>query len=86
MTHLDDDIRVDEPDQQVFAAVIASSPNDLSERVSVVIPGLDQTLRWEDCIWQARDATSLPARGDRCIVLMDDQKNVSVAIWWPFVS
>jgi hypothetical protein len=70
--------------QRVWAATIASTPTDQDKRVSVVIPGLDRTLRWEDCRWQPRGTADWPERGNQCVVVMDDNNEIWVVVWWPF--
>lgn len=72
------------PLQRIWAGKIATNATDFEDRVSVVIPGTDATLRWEDCRWQARNTVDLPQRGDDCLVAIDDNNEVWVIVWWPF--
>lgn len=72
--------------QRVHRAVIATNPGDFDERVSVIIPDLDNTLRWEACRWQSRNSIDMPARGDECLVILDNNNEVWVVVWWPFSS
>lgn len=65
-------------------ATIATNAIDLSSSVDVTIPAFDKNLRFGPCRWQSRDATSLPARGDECLVIFDDRKQPWVVAWWPF--
>lgn len=69
---------------RVWRGVIATTAADFDERIAVTIPDLDPNLRIEGCRWQARDAVSLPARGDTCLVIFDNNKEAWVVCWWPF--
>lgn len=69
---------------RVWHGSIASNPADLEDRVDVVIPDLDSRLSIRGCRWQSRDATSLPIRGDTCLVIFDNNKEAWVVAWWPF--
>jgi hypothetical protein len=72
--------------ERVWAAVIASGAVDFSDWVDVVIPNLDGNggdLRWQDVRWQPRDGNLLPKRGDECVVILDDNNELWVPVWWP---
>lgn len=71
----------------IWAGTIASDPADLDERVMVTLTEVgDGQLQLGPCRWQARDATSLPARGDWCLVAFDQNEEPTVVTWWPFVT
>lgn len=87
MSNIYDDLPDRKAPQRIWSALIASNPVDQSDLVSVTIPGLNdegQQLRWESCRWQARNDTDVPARGDKCLVIIDDNNEVWVVAWWPF--
>jgi hypothetical protein len=67
-----------------WAGVIASNPGDVGEQLDVTIPAVDPQLKFGPCRWQSRDATSLPVKGDECLVVFDNNQSPWVAIWWPF--
>lgn len=69
-----------------FSAVIADAPGDFDEKVYVTIPAFDPQLQWGPCRWQSRDATSLPGRGDACLVVFDENQEPWIPLWWPFNS
>src|SRR5262252_4378767 len=69
--------------QTVLAGTIASDAQDSLDPVDVIIPGIDDTTRWEDCPWQPRDNMGLPKRGYDCVVVMDDNTRITVVAWWP---
>lgn len=72
--------------QGAWHATIASNPNDLSEKVMVIIPDFDPQLQWGPCRWQSRDDVSLPNRGDPCLVILDNDREPWVVCWWPFLT
>jgi hypothetical protein len=63
---------------------IAEAATDVTDPVSVILPDFDEELRWGPCFWQSRDAVSLPARGDRCLVMFDNRRTPWIVAWWPF--
>lgn len=69
-----------------YAGRLATTPSDMAEKVYVIIPALSTDQRIGPCRWQARDDVSLPARGDRCYVVFDDNQEAWVIAWWPFNS
>jgi hypothetical protein len=62
--------------QRVWAGVIAADAVDTLDRVPVILPGIDDTIRWEDCRWQLRSPGTLPKRGDECVVVIDDNNEL----------
>jgi hypothetical protein len=73
------------PIAQIWSARIAKTLTDFADRAEVVIPGLDDNIRWKDCRWQARNTIDFPQRGDECLVAIDENNEVWVVVWWPFV-
>lgn len=63
--------------------IIAKAPVDFTALVPVILPDFDPTLQWGPCPWQSRDAVSLPAAGDPCLVVFDNQRRPWVITWWP---
>lgn len=91
MSHLVDQERAERELQPqgltgTWSAIVAEPATDMDTKIHVVIPGFSDGLQVGPCRWQARDATSLPARGDRCLVTFDDHHEPWVPIWWPFDS
>lgn len=74
------------PTRDLWYGEVASDPLDLSDRISVIVPDFDPTFVWENCFWQSRDETSLPARGDRCVVILDNRNQAWVLGWWPYTE
>lgn len=72
------------PMGKIWRAEIASNPDDLSDRVSIIIPDISKGLRFDGLRWQARDAVSLPRTGDSCLVVFDNDNEPWVVVWWPF--
>ena len=70
----------------VWYATIAKDATDLSDLLPVVIPEYDPALEWGPCRWQARDAVSLPNKGDRCLVIFDNRNQPWITAWWPFTA
>lgn len=70
----------------VWSGMIAENVSDLNEKVFVTVPDLSADYRLGPCRWQARDETSLPARGDRCTIVFDQDQEPVVVMWWPFPS
>lgn len=68
-----------------FPAHFSRAVGDLSERAFVNLEVLeDVPLEIGPCRWQARDATSLPARGDWCLVQFTPDEEPCVVMWWPY--
>lgn len=72
------------PLQRIWQAKIAKAPTDFGKRLAVTIPGIDPSLRWEGCRWQSHNTIDLPARGDDCLVAIDNNNEVWVVCWWPY--
>jgi hypothetical protein len=66
-----------------FNGRIASSPTDLADKVYVTLDTIDG-YRFGPCRWQARDASSLPGPGDRCVVVFTETQEPAVVLWWPY--
>lgn len=52
------------------------------------LPSLQQALaqgapEFQNVRWQARDASTLPQRGDECLVVFSDFGAPVVVAWWP---
>lgn len=77
-------LRKEAPPTQIWHGKIASNPTDVSDRLSVVVPDFDPDYQWENCRWQSRDSTSLPVRGDACVVVLTNRGEAWVLAWWPF--
>lgn len=73
------------PLQRVWRGTVATNATDFYNRISVILPDLDATLRWENCKWQSRNDTDLPQRGDSCLAIIDNNNEVWVVVWWPFL-
>lgn len=67
----------------IWHGLIASTPTDNRDLADVIIPALDSTLRWRNCMWPTRSDSATPARGDECLVAMDDDDRMWVINWWP---
>lgn len=67
----------------LWFATFATAVADLGDLAPVIIPEFDENLQWGPCRWQSRDATSLPAKGDQCLVAFDNRRNPWVVAWWP---
>lgn len=70
--------------RNVWFAVFAEDATDLADPVTVIIPDFDPHLQWGPVLWQSRDSVSLPAKGDRCLVIFDNRRGPWVVAWWPF--
>jgi hypothetical protein len=68
----------------LWYGTIANDATDFTDLVDVVLPDFDEKLQWRDCFWQSRDATTLPQRGDKCLVMFDNRNQPWVVAWWPF--
>lgn len=80
-----DDLPGRPPLQRIWQGQIATNPVDFSERVSVIIPGLVPSTRWEGCRWQSRNSVDMPQRGDDCLIMIDNNNELWVVVWWPFL-
>lgn len=71
---------------KIWRGKITSNPSSITERVEVSIPDLDPRLAIGLARWQSRDAVSLPARGDDCLIVFDNNREPWVVAWWPYSS
>lgn len=69
--------------QGAVAGYFAKNVTDILEETYVILPSFDHQLQWGPCIWQARDATTLPGKGDPCLVLFDNDRRPWVVAWVP---
>lgn len=69
---------------KVWAGTIISNPTHFSDLIEFVITDIDPTLKLGPSRWQARDAVSLPASGDDCLVIFDNDNEPWIVAWWPF--
>jgi hypothetical protein len=83
MSIYEDTIR-EQPMRESWQGHFADNVPDFATRAWVIIPDLDPTLRVGPCRWQARDAVSLPAKGDACLVIFDNDREPWVVAWSPF--
>lgn len=68
--------------QGVWRATIASTATDESDLVEVVIPGFSPVHRFGGCRWMPR-GIDMPARGDFCLVVKDNNDDWWILAWWP---
>lgn len=69
---------------KIWKGVIADPPDDIGSTLSVRIPDMNPDLSFSGVKWQSRDNTTLPARGDECLVIFDNDREPWVVAWWPF--
>jgi len=88
MSYLRDEI--ESPAQGVFrtvwSGIIAADAATTRDPVSVIIPSLDETLRWDNIKWVTRTDAPAPKRGDACLVILDDANQPWVVEWYPQVA
>lgn len=63
---------------------IATDAVDFTTLIQFILPDFDDEQRWGPCRWMPRDSVSLPQRGDKCLVVFDNQMNPWILAWWPF--
>lgn len=63
---------------------VAKAAADITDLVPVILPDYDEHLQWGPCRWQSRDAVSLPAKGNACLVAFDNRREPWIVAWWPF--
>jgi len=51
--------------------------------VTVVVPAFSETLEWGPMPWGPEREGMLPARGDECLMMMDNTRRPWVLNWWP---
>lgn len=79
-----DEITEVRPHQGQWSAVIADTLTDFADLASVIIPGLDPSIKWKNCKWQSRNSVDLPQAGNKCLIMFDDNNDIWVVVWWPF--
>lgn len=67
-----------------WRGIVAKAAVDFTTLVPVILPDYDDTLTWGPCRWQARDAVTLPHKGDKCLVIFDNTRTPWIIAWWPF--
>lgn len=67
-----------------WRGIVSKTATDFTDLVPVVLPDYDEHLEWGPCPWQSRDATSLPAKGDKCLVVFDNTRVPWIIAWWPY--
>jgi hypothetical protein len=67
-----------------WAGIIAESPTNFAQPITVILPEWDQHLEWGPCYWQPRDAVTLPIKGNECLVIFDSNRAPWIVAWWPF--
>jgi len=70
----------------VWSGIIAADAATTRDPVSVIIPSLDETLRWDNIKWVTRTDAPAPKRGDACLVILDDANQPWVVEWYPQVA
>lgn len=70
--------------QVAHYAIIGATATDMADLLPVIIPEFDPHLLWGPCRWQSRDAISLPAKGNPCLVMFDNRRDPWIVVWWPF--
>lgn len=63
-----------------FFSKDVASTDDLA---SIIVPDFDPTLAWHNVSWQANGATSLPQKGDPCLVAFDNRNQPWIVTWTP---
>lgn len=84
MSSVHEKLRPALPIRSIWHGIVASNPNDLSDRIAVVVPDFDPNYQWEQCRWQSRDGATMPVRGDECLVVLSNRGEAWVIAWWPF--
>lgn len=57
---------------------------DIADFAYVILPEFDAHFEWGPCYWMARDATTLPVKGNKCLMTLDNRRNPWVTAWFPF--
>jgi hypothetical protein len=60
----------------------AKDVQDISDPAFIVLPDLDERHLWGPARWQARDAVTLPNKGDECMALFDNRRQLWIPSWW----
>jgi len=70
----------------VVKGIIATTPAALETTVEVTIPSYDRTLRWGPCKFNrnitAAGVVQSPVRGNDCLVIFDNDREVQILTWW----
>lgn len=91
MAKLEDLPREDNPltQPQGWTGEVSKGATEPDELVAVTIGALDGQ-EWNRCRWMplavsVADVVSLafPERGDRCLVVFDEDDDAHVVLWWP---
>ena len=62
--------------------VVVEPPAKLGDPFTVLVPDFDDLHVFQIRRWEYRGAT-LPAKDDKCLVVVDDEAEPWVAAWWP---
>ena len=75
-----------DPEEQapLWFGTFAKDVMDFTDLAPIIIPDFDTHLQWGPARWQTRDATTLPQKGDLCLVVFDNRRQPWVIAWWPF--
>jgi hypothetical protein len=73
------------PESRLWFGTFAADVPSLNTMAKVILPEFDEHHHWGPARWQSRDATTLPSKGDECIVVFDNRMNVWIVSWWPYV-
>ena len=65
----------------MFAGKIASKPANVNAPVMVTIPAWDDHIKIGPCAWVTK-GSSLPKRGQNCMVIFDNNQQAVVTAWW----
>lgn len=84
MGDMRDEIPVAPEGRYAWYGTFAKAVPDLTSLALVILPEFDEHLEWGPCRWQSRDAVSLPAKGDSCLVIFDNRRQPWIVAWWPF--
>lgn len=72
------------PNTGAWHGQVLRGATDLEDPLYVIIPAFSKSLRFGPCRWQSRDALSMPAKGDECLVIFDNYRIPWVVAWWPY--
>jgi hypothetical protein len=76
-----------EPERPFFAEVNNTATAD-GQDIFVVIPGIDADRKWGPVHWTPRPGASgptFPYKGVPALVTFDDDHNLWMIAWWPYV-
>jgi hypothetical protein len=71
------------PFGQVYHGKVSRAPTLLSDLIGVTVPDIHPDLLFNNVNWQSRDNVTLPAVGDDCVVIFDNNRQPWVVTWWP---